>query len=84
MPAIGAETICASVHLMSQLFGTAMRETPPIGQRSFTCGFLSRGCGTPPSRHVQADGGGGAGTGDGDVIDELVQEPVPKGMAALL
>lgn len=30
VPAIGAETISAAVHLMSQLFGTAMRENPPI------------------------------------------------------
>ena len=30
VPAIGAETVCAAVHLMSQLFGMAMKETPPI------------------------------------------------------
>jgi integrase len=30
VPAIGAETVCAAVHLMSQLFGLAMKETPPI------------------------------------------------------
>jgi len=30
VPAIGAETVGAAVHLMSQLFGMAMKETPPI------------------------------------------------------
>jgi integrase len=30
VPAIGTETVCAAVHLMSQLYDTAMRETPPI------------------------------------------------------
>lgn len=30
VPAIGAETVCAAVHLMSQLYGMAMKETPPI------------------------------------------------------
>jgi integrase len=30
VPAIGAETIGAAVHLMSQLYGMAMKETPPI------------------------------------------------------
>ena len=27
---IGAETVCAAVHLMTQLYGMAMKETPPI------------------------------------------------------
>jgi integrase len=30
VPAIGAETICAAVHVMSQLYDLAMKETPPI------------------------------------------------------
>ena len=30
VPAIGAETVSAAVHLMSQLYGMAMKETPPI------------------------------------------------------
>ena len=30
VPVIGAETVCAAAHLMSQLFGMAMKETPPI------------------------------------------------------
>jgi integrase len=30
VPAIGAETVCAAVHLMSQLYNMAAKETPPI------------------------------------------------------
>lgn len=30
VPVIGAETVCAAAHLMSQLFAMAMKETPPI------------------------------------------------------
>jgi integrase len=30
VPAIGAETVCAAVHLMSQIYGMAMKETPPM------------------------------------------------------
>jgi hypothetical protein len=30
VPTLGAETIAAAVHLMSQLYATAMREVPPI------------------------------------------------------
>jgi integrase len=30
VPAIGAETVCAAVHLMSQLYDRAMKETPPL------------------------------------------------------
>ncbi len=30
VPLIGAETVCAAAHLMSQLYGMAMKETPPI------------------------------------------------------
>jgi integrase len=30
VPAIGAETVCAAVHLMSQIYSMAMKETPPI------------------------------------------------------
>jgi integrase len=30
VPAIGAETVCAAVHLMSQLYSMAVKETPPI------------------------------------------------------
>lgn len=30
VPAINAETVCAAIHLMSQIYGTAMKETPPI------------------------------------------------------
>jgi integrase len=30
VPPIGAETVCAAVHLMSQLYDRAMKETPPL------------------------------------------------------
>ena len=30
VPVIGAETVCAAVHLMGQLYSMAMKETPPI------------------------------------------------------
>jgi hypothetical protein len=30
VPAIGAETVSAAAHLMSQLYDLAMKETPPI------------------------------------------------------
>ena len=30
VPRLGAETVCAAVHLMSQLYDVAMKETPPI------------------------------------------------------
>jgi integrase len=30
VPLLGAETVCAAVHLMSQLYSVAMTETPPI------------------------------------------------------
>lgn len=30
VPLIGAETVCAAAHLMSQLYGMAAKETPPI------------------------------------------------------
>jgi hypothetical protein len=30
VPTLGGETIAAAVHLMSQLYATAMREVPPI------------------------------------------------------
>lgn len=30
VPAISAETVCAAVHLMSQIYSMAMKETPPI------------------------------------------------------
>jgi integrase len=30
VPAIGAETVCAAVHLMSQIYSMAAKETPPV------------------------------------------------------
>ena len=30
VPLLGADTVCAAVHLMSQLYDVAMKETPPI------------------------------------------------------
>jgi len=56
VPLLGAETVCAAVHLMSQLYHVAMKETPPIVMINPSAGAVERlGKALAAGRHGEQD-----------------------------